>query len=173
MFIWLADSKEKEGGFTIRDTVHISRRELMVLVLMANGIDNENIAKRFGIKIQSVRNHLQNITKKLGAKNKAHAVALCIRYGMLRIIERPEDAKESDFVWCYHCQRTYMTGEFRYVEGEKFEVNHVKYDLSYEGCPYEDCDGSVWGDAFDWDEFREHYPDYPEIPERGIVYEYV
>ena len=171
MFIAIKKGKAKDGGFIIMDNVHITRRELMVLMLMANGISNEKIAKRLGIKLQTVRNYLHNITRKLRAENPTHAVALCMHYGML---EMPlQDVGESLYVWCLHCERTYMRGEYRKVEGEIFVVNHVKYDTSYEGCPYEDCNGSALVDAFDWNYFREHYPDYPEIPERGVVYEYV
>jgi len=161
------------GGFIIRENVHISRRELQALMLMANGLSNEKIAERLGIKLQSVRNHLHNITKKLRAETQAHALALCIHYGMLRLPVHGVKEKISDYAWCYHCQRTYLHGEFRKVKGETFVVNHVKYDTSYEGCPYEDCDGSADGDAFDWNYFREYYHDYPEIPERGVVYPYV
>ena len=170
MFITIKKGKAKDGGFIIRDNVHITRRELMVLMLRANGINNEKIAKRLGIKLQTVRNYLQNITKKLMADNPTHAVALCMRYGML---ELPlGNGGGSLYVWCFHCQRTYMRGEYRNVKGEKFVVNHVKYDTSYEGCPYEDCNGSALIDSFDWNYFREHYPDYPEIPVRGVVYAY-
>lgn len=172
MFITIKKGRATDGGFIIGDNVHITRRELVVLMLMANGIKNEKIAERLKIKLQTVRNYLQNINKKLRAENQAHAVALCIRYGMLELPMKDVGEGSSLYVWCLHCQRTYMRGEFRKVKGETFIVNHVKYDTSYEACPYEDCDGSVLGDAFDWNYFREHYPDYPEIPERGVVYEY-
>lgn len=174
MFITIKKGKAKDGGFIIRDNVHITHKELRILNLMANGISNEKIAKRLGIKLQTVRNYLHNITKKLRAENSTHAVALCIRYGMMEMplddfgIEVP-----SLYKWCLHCQRTYTRGEYRIFKGETFVVNHVKYDTSFEACPYEDCNGSVLSDAFDWNYFREHYPDYPEIPERGVVYEYV
>ncbi len=174
MFISSRKGDAKDGGFIVSENIHITRREVQILSLMANGIRNEKIAKRLGIKLQTVRNHLQNIAKKLRAENQAHAVALCVKYGILELplddfgVEEP-----SLYKWCLHCQRTYMRGEYRKVEGETFVVNHVKYDTSYEGCPYEDCNGSALVDAFDWNYFREHYPDYPEIPERGVVYEYV
>ena len=173
MFITIKKGKDKDGGFVIMDNVHITRRELMVLMLMANGISNEKIAKKLGIKLQTVRNYLHNITKKLRAENPTHAVALCMHYGMLEMPIHTVGEEESVYVWCLHCQRTYMRGEYRIFKGETFVVNHVKYDTSFEACPYEDCNGSVLTDAFDWNYFREHYPDYPEIPERGVVYEYV
>ncbi len=171
MFITIKKGEAKDGGFIIRDNVHITRRELMVLMLMANGISNEKIATKLRIKLQTVRNYLQNITKKLRAENQTHAVALCFRYGMLEMPS--QDVGGSLYVWCLHCERTYLRGEFRIFKGEAFVVNHVKYDTSFEACPYEDCNGSALSDAFDWNYFREHYPDYPEIPERGVVYEYV
>ena len=172
MFIKLKKGKAKDGGFVIKDNIHITRRELMVLMLMANGISNERISKRLGIKLQTVRNYLQNITRKLRAENQTHAVSLCIHYGMLEMpLDMVEDEEESLYVWCLHCGRTYLRGEFRKVKGEKFVVNHVKYDTSYEACPYEDCDGSALIDTFNWNYMRERMPELPEKPTKGVVYE--
>jgi hypothetical protein len=64
----------------------------------------------------------------------------------------------SEFLWCLHCRRTYRRGEYRDVDG-------------FQMCPYEGCDGSTVLDGIDWDRFREDYPEYPEVPERGEVYE--
>lgn len=176
MDIFVKKGDAKDGGFIIRDKVHITSRELMVLMLMANGISNEQIAKRLGIRLQTVRNHLQNMIKKLKAENTAHAVSLCIHYGMLKLgwdeggSVDDEGKEKSLYVWCLHCERTYLHGQFRKVKGEKFVVNHVKYDTSYEGCVYEDCNGSAVLDAWDWNYVRENHEDYPEVPEKDKVY---
>lgn len=176
MNIYIKKGDAKDGGFLIRGNVHVTRRELMVLMLMANGISNVEIAKRFGIKLQTVRYHLRNIVKKLRAGNLANAVAMCIHFGMLRIAwyeDRSVDdegREKSLYVWCLHCERTYLRGQFRKVKGEKFVVKNVEYDTSYDGCLYEDCNGSAVIDVFDWNKIRSEHPAYPEIPEKGKVY---
>jgi len=101
MFIRIKKGKAKDGGFVIRDNVHITRKELMVLMLVSNGISHQKIATRLGIKLQSVRNYLQDITRKLRAENQSHAVALCLRYGMMEMPLDTVDKEDSLYVWCF------------------------------------------------------------------------
>jgi len=54
----------------------LSERELQVLRLMAEGLTNEQIAARLIIALGTVKAHIHNISGKLGAQNRAHAVAL-------------------------------------------------------------------------------------------------
>jgi hypothetical protein len=37
-------------------------------------------------------------------------------------------------------------------------------------CPYPDCDGDAYMDAFDWESICENNPKYPKIPKRDEVY---
>jgi LuxR family maltose regulon positive regulatory protein len=53
----------------------LSERERQVLRLMAEGLTNEQIAARLIIALGTVKAHVHNISGKLGAQNRAHAVA--------------------------------------------------------------------------------------------------
>jgi len=82
--------------------------------------------------------------------------------------------KESrcEYLWCLHCERAYKYGEYRE------EVQLIPHDLrgkvmkkvTYQMCPYEDCDGSTVLDGIGWEEFRERHKDYPKIPALDKVY---
>lgn len=53
----------------------ITPRQLDVLLLLAQGLTNEQIAARLGIAVQSVRNHCSKLYKRLGVVNSHGAVA--------------------------------------------------------------------------------------------------
>jgi PAS domain S-box-containing protein len=61
----------------------LTRRELEVLHLVAEGLSNSAVAQRLGISLFTVRNHVQNILNKLALENKAQAVAYAFRSGLL------------------------------------------------------------------------------------------
>ena len=58
---------------------HLTRRERQVLALMTGGHLNKEIAEMVGIKEMTVKNHISQIFKKLGAKNRTHAVVMTLR----------------------------------------------------------------------------------------------
>ncbi len=57
----------------------LSLRELEVLRLLADGRSNEHIADSLFISVTTVRNHVQNILRKLEVHSKLEAVALAFR----------------------------------------------------------------------------------------------
>ncbi len=61
----------------------LTRRELEVLELLADGMPNPGIAAHLHISINTVRNHVQNLLTKLGAHSRLEAVALGIRRGLV------------------------------------------------------------------------------------------
>jgi DNA-binding NarL/FixJ family response regulator len=63
----------------------VSKRELSVLVHVAAGQSNKQIARLLGISTQTVRNHLSRIFHKLGASNRTEAVMSAMRLGLLVI----------------------------------------------------------------------------------------
>lgn len=56
------------------DELGISRRELEVLDLMAQGLSNEEIARNLFISLNTVKTHSSNIFVKLGVKRRTQAV---------------------------------------------------------------------------------------------------
>lgn len=53
----------------------LTDRELEVLELMARGWGNPRIADHFVLSLKTVRNHVSNVMTKLGAHDRAEAVA--------------------------------------------------------------------------------------------------
>lgn len=62
----------------------LSPRETQVLELIAVGYENLHIVNRLRISIETVRTHVKSILRKLGALNRAHAVALAYERGILQ-----------------------------------------------------------------------------------------
>jgi two-component system, NarL family, response regulator YdfI len=54
----------------------LTQRECDVLVLLAQGQQNKEIALALGIAEHTVENHLKRIYRKLGVRNRAEAVML-------------------------------------------------------------------------------------------------
>lgn len=61
----------------------LTRRELDVLGLMADGLPNKAIALRLGISDQTVKFHVAAIIGKLAAANRTEAVRIALRRGLL------------------------------------------------------------------------------------------
>jgi DNA-binding CsgD family transcriptional regulator len=63
----------------------LSLRELDVLDLVARGFSDKEIAGQIGVSTATVNTHLRHVYAKLRANNRAHAVAIALRYGVLRL----------------------------------------------------------------------------------------
>jgi LuxR family transcriptional regulator, maltose regulon positive regulatory protein len=61
----------------------LSRRELEVLRLVAEGLTNHDIAQRLVLSEHTVNRHVANILRKLGLSSRAAAAALAGRHGLL------------------------------------------------------------------------------------------
>ena len=61
----------------------LTPRELDVLRLIRDGNRNKQIADRLGIAETTVNFHIKNIVDKLGANDRAHAVTIAVRRGLL------------------------------------------------------------------------------------------
>ena len=57
----------------------LSRRELQILELTAEGLTNAEIAKALFIGEETVKSHQRHVISKLQARSRAHAVALGFR----------------------------------------------------------------------------------------------
>jgi hypothetical protein len=63
----------------------------------------------------------------------------------------------SNYLWCLHCERT-------------FERNTARIEGQLQMCAYEDCNGTLFADAWNWEKVRDYRPEYPVIPELGQSY---
>jgi len=71
-----ADPADKSG-------LPLTRRELEVLRLLAQGNDPETIAARLVISPKTVASHLQRVMAKLGVHSRVHAVARAYQMGII------------------------------------------------------------------------------------------
>jgi DNA-binding NarL/FixJ family response regulator len=60
----------------------LTRRELEVLILMTQGLSNEEVAERLALSEGTIKNHVSNIYIKLGVHSRAEAVAWAWRHGL-------------------------------------------------------------------------------------------
>ncbi|MGZ7087090.1 MAG: LuxR C-terminal-related transcriptional regulator, partial [Ilumatobacteraceae bacterium] len=61
----------------------LSRREIQVLGLLAQGLSTSELATRLELSINTVRNHVQKAIRRLGAHSKLEAVAIAQREGII------------------------------------------------------------------------------------------
>lgn len=64
--------------------VTISRHEVRLLELAAAGTSNKDIGGQLFLAEDTVKSQLRRLYAKLGARNRAHAVAIAFRRGWLR-----------------------------------------------------------------------------------------
>ena len=64
-------------------TQPLTRREIEVLGMLAEGLANKNIAARLGISEHTVKTHVASILTKLDAFSRAEAVAIGARQGLI------------------------------------------------------------------------------------------
>lgn len=65
----------------------LSKRELEVLVLVARGLTNKEIAQQLSISDKTVRNHVTSCLLKLGADDRTEAATTAMSRGLIRLWE--------------------------------------------------------------------------------------
>ncbi|HET9144282.1 response regulator transcription factor [Actinophytocola sp.] len=71
----------------------LSQREYQVLQLIADGLENQAIARLLFVSVETVRTHVKSILRKLVARDRTHAVAVAFRTGVLT----PEDTEQPPY----------------------------------------------------------------------------
>lgn len=61
----------------------VTARRLEVLKLAASGFTNAEIAKKLWISEESVKSHFRLAYEQLGARDRTHAVAICLVRGLI------------------------------------------------------------------------------------------
>lgn len=61
----------------------LTEREREVLGLVAEGLSNAAIAETLTVSVHTVRNHVANLSAKLGAHSKLEALSIAVREGLL------------------------------------------------------------------------------------------
>jgi DNA-binding NarL/FixJ family response regulator len=65
--------------------IPVTSREREVLLCLADGLPNKEIAKRLGVRTPTVKNHVHNILKKLGAASRREAARRAYELGLLEV----------------------------------------------------------------------------------------
>lgn len=61
----------------------LTAREREVLVALARGASNAEIAQQLGIGVETVRTHVANVFSKIGVDSRLQALAFALRYGLI------------------------------------------------------------------------------------------
>ena len=75
---------------SVRDTAmdrlnDLTRREIDVLKLLAEGLFNKEIASRLNISERTVKNHVSNIFKKISVSDRTQAAVFAIKNNLIKI----------------------------------------------------------------------------------------
>ena len=62
--------------------VRFSPRERQIVKFITAGCSNQEIADCLGLRIQTVKNHLSRIYRKLGVSNRVHLAVFAVGHGM-------------------------------------------------------------------------------------------
>jgi len=65
------------------DKLNISRRELEVLQLMAEGLSNQEISERLFVSLNTIKTHSQKLFEKMEVKRRTQAVEMAKRLGII------------------------------------------------------------------------------------------
>lgn len=82
---------ERRGDKLERFEVPVTNRELQVLRHIALGLSNRDIGRSLGISVETVKEHVQNILRKINAVDRTQAAVWAVKKGIVREIleDRP------------------------------------------------------------------------------------
>jgi DNA-binding NarL/FixJ family response regulator len=81
------------GEVSVPSPFPLTQREIDVLRLLAQGLDNDAIAERLALTKRTVQNHVSAIYGKLGVTTRAEAVLYAIKHQLVQI---PSEGKSYD-----------------------------------------------------------------------------
>lgn len=64
---------------------HATERELQIIALAAQGLDNAEIAERLHVALHTVRDHWKRLSKRWGCTGRTHVVATAFQLGYLKL----------------------------------------------------------------------------------------
>jgi DNA-binding NarL/FixJ family response regulator len=76
-------SPEASADSTTARQYRLAERELVVLRMIASGMETTEIAAELGVSERTVKNIVHAITTRLQVRNRAHAVACAVRAGII------------------------------------------------------------------------------------------
>jgi DNA-binding NarL/FixJ family response regulator len=79
----LADRRREQDRETLRAVESLTPREREVLVLLAEGLSDKEIAERLYVGSGTVRNHVVSVFAKLGVHSRLQALVFAARHGIV------------------------------------------------------------------------------------------
>ena len=80
----IADNPQPGMPYSTAPSATLTFREIEVLELIADGTSNQQISDQFGVSLYTIKSHVRNLIRKLGAKNRRDAVRIARDMGLLR-----------------------------------------------------------------------------------------
>jgi DNA-binding NarL/FixJ family response regulator len=83
LFVYLENESASLPSAALHQRLGLTRREQQLIPLVAQGLTNKEIANRFCLSEQTVKNHLYRMKHKVGAGDRLGIVQLCRTQGFL------------------------------------------------------------------------------------------
>lgn len=80
----LQNEREQQQASVPREERVVTRRQQEILLLIKDGKTNSEIAELLACSQWTVKNHIQNILRRLGTSSRAHAISRAMSLGILR-----------------------------------------------------------------------------------------
>jgi two-component system, NarL family, nitrate/nitrite response regulator NarL len=77
--------RERTGFAAASDDSPLTPRETEILTLIGQGMSNKAVARHLGISVHTVKFHLESLFERLGATNRAEAVAKGLLGGVIEL----------------------------------------------------------------------------------------
>ncbi|MFD9905365.1 response regulator transcription factor [Streptomyces sp. NPDC059063] len=81
---------------TTRMAAELTPRESEVIVLLAQGKSNAEVAEKLSVSMATVRSHVHHVLRKLGVGTRAQAVAIAYETGLMATIGRATEFRGQD-----------------------------------------------------------------------------
>ena len=81
--VWVTNSRDFVLNEKERDRLDLSKRELEVLQLMAQGLSNQEIAERLYVSLSTIKTHSANLFEKLDVKRRTQAIEKAKRLSLI------------------------------------------------------------------------------------------
>lgn len=82
---WLETRMQRYGKPGRKKFMPLSSREMEVLEMVTNGLNNKDVATALGISHQTVKNHMTTIMRKLQVNDRTQAAVYAIQHGWIRL----------------------------------------------------------------------------------------
>ena len=83
-FLRVLQNERQQQAQTPREMRVVTRRQQEILLLIKDGKTNSEIADVLACSQWTVKNHIQNILRRLGTSSRAHAISRAMSLGILR-----------------------------------------------------------------------------------------